>query len=64
MTEKPNHAAWPPTSAAGHPRRLRRRDEHLGPLGATLTEPNNLHTLRAVIEMPAQRAESAMGLST
>jgi hypothetical protein len=33
--------------------------ERLGPLGTAHTEPDNLRTLRAVIEIPAQRAESA-----
>src|SRR5215469_5760101 len=50
-----------PVPAADHPRRPRcRRVERLGPLGATHTEPGNLHTVRAVIDMPTQRAYSAL----
>jgi len=46
-----------PVPAADHPRRPRfRRVERLGPLGATHAEPDDLHTLRAVIETPTQRA--------
>jgi len=36
-------------------------DERLGPLAAAHTEADNLRTLRAVIETPTQRPESALG---
>jgi hypothetical protein len=39
--------------------RIHAGGERLGPLGAPQTEPDNPHTLRAVTEMPNQRAESA-----
>jgi len=36
-----------------------RRSERLGSFGAEHAEPDNMHTLAAVIEAPTQRAESA-----
>ncbi|HEY7431799.1 MAG TPA: hypothetical protein VH641_13845, partial [Streptosporangiaceae bacterium] len=39
----------------------RRHDGCPGPLGATHAEPDNMHALKSVIEMPAQRADSAIG---
>jgi hypothetical protein len=38
------------------------RSERPGPLSATQAEPDNLRTLTAVIDTPAQRAESAIWL--
>jgi hypothetical protein len=37
-----------------------RRGERLGSFGAEPAEPDNMHTLAAVIEAPTQRAESAI----
>jgi len=37
-----------------------RRGERLGSFGAEHAEPDNMHTLAAVIEAPTQRAESAI----
>jgi hypothetical protein len=37
-----------------------RRDERLCSFGAEHAEPGNMHTLAAVIEAPARRAESAI----
>jgi hypothetical protein len=48
----------PPTI---HTARAARRGERLGALDAADAEPDNLHTLKAIIETSAQRAESAIG---
>jgi hypothetical protein len=37
-----------------------RRGERLGSFGAEHAEPDNMHTLAAVIEAPTRRAESAI----
>jgi hypothetical protein len=38
-----------------------RRGERLGAFGAEHAEPDNMHTLAAVIEAPTRRAYSALG---
>jgi hypothetical protein len=46
----------PATHAVG----AARRSEHLGSFGAEHAGPDNMHTLAAVIEAPARRADSAI----
>jgi hypothetical protein len=51
-------------ATGGHLRCLPcRRCERLGPLGTAQAEPDNLRMLTAVIERPAERAESAFGVA-